>query len=242
MVKLTGGYTNYGESIGILMLDTIFPRIPGDIGNAHSYPFPVRYKTVKNAVSKRIMGASPDEALLTPFIEAAKELESEGVKAITTSCGFLSQFQPQLAAAVNVPVFTSALMLAPLIHAMIGRDKLIGIFTERAWNMNEAHFNGAGWSSKDIPVQVSGMPEGSIFPATFIEQRPEADRDALEECMRELTKRHMREYPDTGAILFECTNFGPFSKIVQDISGVPVFGINQMIEWVASCVNIRSYY
>lgn len=42
-MRLKGGFTNYGQDIGILMLDTIFPRIPGDIGNAKSYDFPVRY-------------------------------------------------------------------------------------------------------------------------------------------------------------------------------------------------------
>ena len=67
-------------------------------------------------------------------------------------------------------------------------------------------------------------------------------REVLEECMIEMTQRHMREHPDTGAIVFECTNFGPFSRQVQDIAKVPVFGINQLLEWMQSCVNLRSYY
>ena len=57
-----------------------------------------------------------------------------------------------------------------------------------------------------------------------------------------MTERHMREHPDTGAIVFECTNFGPFSQKVQEIAKVPVFGINQLLEWMQSCVNLRSYY
>lgn len=241
-MRLTGGYTNYGQDIGILMLDTIFPRIPGDIGNARSYKIPVRYKVVKNADPGRIMGDAPDVELLQPFIEAARELEAEGVKAITTSCGFLAAFQRELADAVNIPVFTSALILAPLVRSMINKDKKIGIFTERAQFMNEGHFNKVGWSSKDIPVVVSGMPEGSRFPALFIGNQYEEDREVLQECMEELTRRHMQAHPDTGAIIFECTNFGPFSRHVQDIAKVPVFGINQLIEYMASVVNVQSYY
>lgn len=240
---LKGGYTNYGQDIGILMLDSRFPRIPGDIGNARSYEgIPVRYKIVKNAKPARIMGKEPDPELLKPFIEAARELEAEGVKAITTSCGFLSAFQRTLADSVNIPVFTSALMLAPLVHSMINKNKKIGIFTERAWNMNENHFQKCGWSSNDIPVCVTGMPEASPFPALFIDNGMQEEREILEESMAEMTSRHMNEYPDTGAIIFECTNFGPFSRQVQDIANVPVFGINQLIEYIASCVNIRSYY
>ena len=218
-MMIRGGYTNYGQDIGILMLDTKFPRIPGDIGNAKTYPgINVRYKLVKGAEAPKIMGKAPAEEVLQPFISAAQELEAEGVKAITTSCGFLAAYQRILADAVNVPVFTSALMLAPLIHTMINKNKKIGIFTERAWNMTEEHFNQVGWSSKNIPVAVSGMLEGSKFPALFIDNGIEEDFDELEKCMAEITRRHMKEHPDTGAIIFECTNFGPWSRLVQDIS------------------------
>lgn len=241
-MHLTGGFTNYGQDIGIIMLDTIFPRIPGDIGNAGSYPFPVRYKTVKNAKPCTVMGDQPDAGLLEPFVEAARELEAEGVKAITTSCGFLAAYQKELADAVRIPVFTSALILVPLVRSMINRDRKIAIFTERAPYMNEGHFNKVGWSSKDIPVVVSGMPEGSRFPALFIGNGYEEEREVLQECMEALTRRHMDEHPDTGAIVFECTNFGPFSRHVQDIARVPVFGINQLLEFVASVVNVRAYY
>ena len=75
------------------MLDTRFPRPRGDIGNALSYDFPVRYKIVRGAHATRIMGDHPDAGLLEPFVVAAQELEAEGVKAITTSCGFLAPFQ-----------------------------------------------------------------------------------------------------------------------------------------------------
>lgn len=241
-MRLTGGFTNYGQDIGIIMLDTVFPRIPGDIGNAKSYDIPVRYKIVKNAQPDRIMGDTPDSELLKPFIDAAHELEEEGVKAITTSCGFLAAFQRELADAVNIPVFTSALILAPLVKSMINKNKKIGIFTERAQYMNEGHFTKVGWSSKDIPVVISGMPEGSPFPALFIGNQYEEEREVLQQCMEELTRRHMETYPDTGAIIFECTNFGPFSRYVQDIAKVPVFGINQLLEYVAATVNVRTYY
>ena len=240
---LTGGFTNYGQDIGILMLDTAFPRIPGDIGNAKSYDnVHVRYKTVKNAHASKIMGKEPEEGLLLPFIEAARELEAEGVKAITTSCGFLAAYQRVLADAVNIPVFTSALMLAPLVRTMINKDKRIGILTERAWNMDENHFRKCGWSSQDIPVCVTGMLEGSPFPALFIDGGLKEEREVLEACMVEMVSRHMREHPDTGALIFECTNFGPFSRQAQDIANVPIFGINQLIEYIAACVCVRSYY
>ena len=50
-----GGYTNYGQEVGILMLDTFFPRIPGDMGNATTWPFPVLYRVVKGASPERVV-------------------------------------------------------------------------------------------------------------------------------------------------------------------------------------------
>jgi len=100
--RVRGGFNQYGFTVGILMLDTRFPRIPGDMGNASTFSFPVRYQ--------RVEGADPDlvvrrgaAGLLPAFLDGARRLEHEGVGAITTNCGFLVKFQRELAAAVRVP-------------------------------------------------------------------------------------------------------------------------------------------
>ena len=74
-MKVQGGYTFYGQEIGILMLDTVFPRIRGDIGNANTFPFPVRYYVVKNVFTGKRLPRDADEILLNAFKKAAKELE-----------------------------------------------------------------------------------------------------------------------------------------------------------------------
>ena len=240
-MKLKGGFTNYGQQIGVLMLDTTFPRPPGDIGNALSFDFPVRYKTVKGAVQSKIMGDRPADELLAPFIEAARELEAEGVRAITTSCGFLAPFQKQLAAAVNIPVFVSSLLQAPLIHAMLPPGKIIGVFTERAHHLNDAHFQGVGWSMEKIPTQIQGMKPDAVFPATYIGGRLELDTDVLKEEVLDMTREFTRTCPNPGAILFECTNMCPFSSFVAEESGLPVFDINTLINTFYRAANPRRY-
>ena len=52
--KAHGGKTVYGACVGILMLETRFPRIPGDIGHAATWPFPVLYKVVRGATGERV--------------------------------------------------------------------------------------------------------------------------------------------------------------------------------------------
>ena len=240
-MKMTGGFTNYGQEIGILMLDTRFPRPRGDIGNAQSFDFPVRYKTVTGAAQSRIMDNAPEADLIQPFVEGARELEREGVKAITTSCGFLAPFQKELAGAVGIPVFASALIQAPLIHAMLPPSKKIGIFTERARYMNEGHFKGVGWSSEAIPVYVKGMKEDAVFPRVYIGDGCELDTDVLVAEIREMTAEFMAECPDAGAILLECTNMCPFSREIREVAGLPVFDINTLITLFHNAINPRSY-
>lgn len=90
-------------TLGVIMLDTRFPRVLGDIGNPQSFDFPVRYEVVKQAtVSRVVRPHTPQASLREPFLRAARRLADAGVCAITTSCGFLSPYQSALEQAVAV--------------------------------------------------------------------------------------------------------------------------------------------
>jgi Asp/Glu/Hydantoin racemase len=225
---VTGGRTVYGQALGVLMLDTVFPRIPGDVGNALTWPFPVRFKVLDGALSSRIMSKEPDETLLEQFVVGAQELEAEGVSAITTSCGFLAVFQRELAAAVRVPVLTSALLQVPMAARMVGPDRVVGILTERP-NLTERHFTAVGWSPHETPVVVSALPDDAVFPTVFIDGAVEADVDVLERELVEAAVSLTQTHPEVGAIVLECTNFVPFSQAMRRATGVPVFDLYTLV-------------
>lgn len=227
MPLLKGGQTLYGLALGVLMLDTRMPRLPGDVGNAETWPFPVHYAVVKGANTARIMGPDPDPTLLEPFIAAACELQRLGVRAITTSCGFLAVFQKELQAELSVPMLSSALLQVPYVSRVIGPGKRVAILTERP-NLTERHFNGVGWSAKDIPVTVCAMPDGAVFPTVFIDQSLTADRDVLEREMVDLALRAAKE-PGVGALVLECTNFVPFSQAMRRATGLPVYDLYTLV-------------
>lgn len=104
------GRSTSGFGVGVLMLDTRYPRLLGDVGNPLTWPFPVVYKVVRRARHEDVARSSPDADMLGLFVDAPSHLERTGVQAITTRCGFRAAYQPELAAAVNVPVFSSALL------------------------------------------------------------------------------------------------------------------------------------
>lgn len=224
-----GGRTNYGEIIGILMLDTKFPRICGDIGNAGTFSFPVKYKKVTGATSQRVVREA-DPTLIRPFIEAAQELEKEGVAAITTSCGFLAIFQELLANAVNVPVFASSLLQVPLVYRMLNKGQKVGIMTASKPHLTKLHFEGVG--AADIPIVIYGMEKEEEFPKVFLDQKETLDVSKVEKEMVEVAKLMISENSDIGAIVFECTNMPPFRKAVHEAVNLPVFDIVTLTNYV----------
>ena len=227
-MKVQGGRTHYGQAIGVLTLDTVFPRIVGDVGNAKSYDFPVKFKTVKRATVTRVLKG--DKALLLPFIEAAKELEQEGVSAITTSCGFLSPFQKAIAKEVKVPVFTSTLMLLPLVHLMIGQNRKVGIITADSSSLTPSHFEGVGAS--DVPMVVEGLQNTREFAACFVKNGSSLDPEIVEREIVGAARRLVKKNPDVGAIVFECANLAPYSEAVNRETGLPVFDIITFIKMI----------
>jgi hypothetical protein len=240
MTLLRGGRTVYGQPLGILMLDTRFPRPPGDVGNAMTWPFPTQYRIVKGADTSRIMGQEPDPTLLAPFVEAARELEAHGVRAITTSCGFLAVFQRELAAAVSVPVLTSALLQVPMVARLLRPDQKVGVLTEQP-HLTERHFQGVGWSASEMPVVVEALPPDAVFPTVFIGNSLEADTSVLERELVELACRTARDHPEVGALVLECTNFVPYSQAMRKATGLPVYDLYTLVMWATLGLEGRDF-
>ena len=110
-------------TIGILMLETRFPRIYGDAGNPATWPFPVEIETVQGATPGRVI-AGRAYGLIDAFIDAGTRLAKRGVDGITSTCGFLSLHQRQIADALPLPFASSSLLQVPLVQ----RDELLELF------------------------------------------------------------------------------------------------------------------
>jgi Asp/Glu/hydantoin racemase len=233
-----GGKNIYGFAIGILMLNTRFPRIPGEMGNATTWDFPVLYKVVKGASPQRVV-AENDPRLLEPFIEAARELEAEGVRAITTNCGFLAMFQKEMSAAVNVPLFSSTLMMVPLVSRMIPPGRRVGIMTVNKTTLGPKILEGAGCA--DVPVAIAGLEGEEEFTRTLIGDRMEMDVDKCRAEHQRVARRLVKENPDVAAIVLECTNMPPYSHAIQEATGLPVFDIVTFVNFMHHALVKHSY-
>jgi len=228
--RVRGGFNQYGFTVGILMLDTRFPRIPGDMGHAATFDFPVRYH--------RVGGADPDlvvrrgaAGLLPAFVEGARALEREGVGAITTNCGFLVKYQRELAAAVGVPVFTSTLLLVPLVHRLLAPGRRVGIMTVNGATLTAEHLEAAGVTA-DVPIAIAGLETEKEFTRVLLGDELELDVDAARAEHETVARRLVAEHPDVGAIVLECTNMPPYTVDIQRVTGRPVFDVVSLVRLV----------
>jgi len=223
----TGGKSIYGAPLGILMLQARFPRIPGDMGNATTWPFPVRFKIVRGASPDAVVNGGA-EGLLPQFIAAAQELVDDGCVGITTNCGFLSVFQCELAAALQVPVATSALMQARSIEALLPPGKRVGILTINAESLSAVHLRAAGGPDG---TPVVGTEGGCELTRVILGDEPVLNVAAARQDMVNAGLELVEKAPEVGAVLLECTNMIPYAADVQTATGLPVFSIRHLVQW-----------
>ena len=236
-MKARGGKSVYGAAIGILMLEARFPRIPGDMGNARSWPFPVLYKVVRGASPDRVVRRGAN-GLRDRFVAATRELAADGADGITTNCGFLSLFQRELADAAGIPVAASSLMQVEMVNRLLPAGRKAGILTISASTLSERHLREA-----NVPAATPvGTTEGGReFTRVILENEMEMDvelarRDNVE-AARELVSGH----PAIGALVLECTNMTPFAADIGQAVGLPVFSMFSFVNWFQSSLQPRVY-
>ena len=232
-----GGKSLYGARVGILMLDTRFPRIPGDMGNAATWPFPVLYKVVPGASPRRVVH---DKAagLLDSFLDAAEELVRLGADGITTTCGFLSLFQREIAEHVGVPVATSSLMQIPLIERVLPPGKRVGILTVSAANLTGEHLVAA---DADPATPVVGTDNGGEFTRVMINDEERLDVAAAQRDILAAGHSLVTSHPDVGAVLIECTNMVPYARALSERLRLPVFSIYTLVTWFQAGLVPRNF-
>jgi hypothetical protein len=224
----------WGVPIGIIMLDTHIPFPPGDVGNATSYSYPVCFRVVEGATHSRFIKAG-DRSLVDGFISAAKDLEENGVRAITGDCGFMALFQQEVASCVNVPVFLSPLLLVPMVSRMIRKDQAVGILTADSTSLTPRHLAAVG-ITPDMRIKIAGLERTEEFAAIYLQSQPHMDYDKVKREVLDVATEFTSSNPDLGALVLECSELPMFSADIREICNLPVFDFMAMINMVHQAV------
>jgi Asp/Glu/hydantoin racemase len=234
---VVGGKNVYGVSLGILMLDTRFPRIAGDVGYASTWSFPVHYKIVKGASPDKVVNKSA-EGLLEAFIDAGRELIDMGVSGISTNCGFMCLHQQKMAAALEAPVVSSSLMQVPMIQATLAPGKRVGILTISSASLTTKHLSAVN-VLLDTPIM--GTEQGKEFTNAMLNDELYLDVKQVEADILEAGRLFVEKHPELGAIVLECTNMVPYAAKLQQTLGIPVYSIYSFLNWFQSGLSPRQF-
>jgi hypothetical protein len=213
--------SNSTPFLGIVMLDTSFPRPLGDIGQAATWTragIAVRYLRVPGATAERVV-VQADAALAQPFVQAMQTLADQGAGMISTSCGFLAAHQRLFEQCLDRPVISSSLLQC----AGLRRP---GILTFDASALTPAVLQGAG-VAMDTPVE--GLVPGCHLHRVILHNEAELDLAAAQGDVVQAAVRLVQRHPQIEHIVFECTNLPPYREAVEAATWRPVHDIETLL-------------
>jgi len=237
---------DFGEAIGMLVGKWWCSAvIQGHHQYAPTYDFPVRIKFIENYC-------------IQSKGEFNKELEEEGVKAIVGSCGLIGGMQEELANAVDIPVFSSNLLVVPLALSVVGKGKKVGILTDSSGFLSKDDckvLRKCGIQPESPRIVIRGMEE-SEYQAIWITQYGggeiekgcwgleegevakldlgEFDIQKVEEAIVSVARKMVAENPDLGAIILECTEMPLYAKAIRKATGLLVFDSVSLVKYIYS--------
>lgn len=239
-VKMKKGQNIAGYPIGIIYIDDVYyPMLPGNIVNGYTFDFPVRLKAVQGLDCANLFNVA--DGVYENVLATCKKLKAEGVRAISSACGFFGNYQSRIADEIDIPVALSSLVQLPWIASILKEDQPIGVLTAQKDSFTDNLLNSCGVNDalkqRLIVKDLGHEPQFSCI----IEGRGEFDNNLV--CKEVVGKalQIIEEFPNTGAILLECSDMPPYAYAVQAATQLPVFDFTTLIRWLYFSVTQTPY-
>jgi len=197
--------------------------VRGNVAHPDTFDFPLIYRRVMGACYSTVV-VNPSAEVCAALVAAARELETAGVRAVMTGCGFNIIFQRELADAVAIPVFTSSLLQVPMVHSMMKTGQKVGIVTADAPNLTVRHLLKAG-ITPEMGVHIVGVEKTGEFSKVREDPKAVLDEEKFVREVVDTADRLVRDDPAVGAIVLECTDLPPASASIRRRLGIPVFDV-----------------
>jgi hypothetical protein len=206
--------------LGILMLDTQFPRPLGDVGHPDTFGVSVHMERIRGAFPDKVVTSAKrlrKEQLLPSFQGLVRNMQARGVKAITTSCGFLVLLQKELQAVAKIPVVTSSLLQLP---ALLAQQSQVGVLTISSAHLGQDHLRAAGVSVERLQdVLVQGVGQGTEFVSKILGNQPSMDLLQAEKDVLAAALALKARAPHLTTLVLECTNMPPYKAAIEEATG-----------------------
>jgi hypothetical protein len=241
------GRYGYGMGLGIMIVDEVYPGFPGDVRNPSAYPFPIQYDVVEGIDIYKLCTVEDKSPCLQPILDAARRLERWGCRAIAAECGYFAYFQPEVAAAVDIPVFMSSLLQVPWMQTLLGSRGDVGILCSVRKELTDTHLRNVGIDPASVIVTgAQDDYEAPEFDSLWdVDKRPEvptADYSTAEADIVRTSKDFVSRNPSIKALVLECTGFQPFARAIQREIDMPVASWSTLLDYAWALTVHRDFY
>ncbi|MFT4650088.1 MAG: Asp/Glu/hydantoin racemase [Polaribacter sp.] len=243
---VTGGTAYQGYSVGIMKFEgKRYPLPPGDVANPTTYPFPVLIREIPGVDNNPYPPLTNDDGSYTEVVQKciaeAKRLEADGVQSIAMCCGFFSLIQPVIAAAVNIPVLTSPLIMIPVIQQMLKPTQSVVVVTASKKLLSSEFFSAVGVDINHR-VTVAGLDNSEVFYSMCMGGKAISyETDDLRDDVVLSIQQAQKSDPNISAVLLECTSLPPFAADIKAQTGLPVFDFIACVEWMHRALHPTPY-
>lgn len=211
----------------------------GNLGNPHSFAYPVRYATARNAYTERILRGDPEVG--REYLRQARALQRQGVSAVLATCGFAVLYQPLLAAGLRVPVASSSLLALPLALRSAPQGGEVGVITYDSECLTRRFLLAGGASRAELGrLRVAGL-EGTETWRQLALPEPEVPLQVLESDVRATLGRFLRRHRRVRSVLFECSALCPFTPRLRAETELPIFDFLSVADALMASVGVAPF-
>jgi len=212
-------------SLGIIRLDYDYPANKGDIDSSESFNFDVYYKVVPGFTFEMCQ-----KGVMTPEVEERFKysinwlIYEKKVKAITGDCGFMMWFQKLARQSTNIPIFMSSLCILPAVTCAFAHNEEIMIMTangDALEPMRDLIREECGVDTEEERYHIIGCQDVDGFEA--VADGGKVDYDKTEPGIIKLAQQSVEMYPNSRAIVLECTELPQFADSIRNATGLPVY-------------------
>ena len=209
--------SRFDAPLTVLQLDTVFPRVAGDVASPDTYQTPIAIKKIDQASVAAVVTAAPDQTNISKFEQACGDIH-HGIG--VTSCGFLGYWQDHLNRICPAPFIASSLVDLPHWQGLHGDGELAivtfddAVLSTPLYEGLRSGFHGA----------VIGLSPDMHLRQVISQDRPELDQPRAEQEMLDLLTPYLAA-GSIKALVLECTNLPPYKAAIKSRFDVEVYDI-----------------
>ena len=210
----------------------VYPPTMPDLTETNKYLYQIHPATVKGLTYEDALAGVDLSAAQQEALEAAvKELEQQGVLAITGDCSAMLKYQPAVQKLTSLPVCLSSLLQAPLLAAVFSAQEQVLVLTSDASSTPpesiSQQLRAVGVSEEDIPrfivVGCETIPGFKTADLVQLSSVGDLDLKATSEQLLKIIQTSVAKAPAVRAVLMESTMLPMFSDLIRRECRLPVF-------------------